>query len=240
MEELSYYDDPRVVEKWSGYADSGLHQIEEDLITEYFTDRGGDVLDLGCGTGRTTAPLAAKGYDVVGVDLSSSLIEQARQTHPDVEFRVGDATELAYPADSFQYVLFSGCGIGDIPAKADRMRALLEVRRVLEPGGVFAFDFHNIVGRFHFDPLSRDDWAQKARFVRRNLRNGSLTSRYALIEFPNGVDRTHAIFPTAQRRQLTDIGFDVLALRPRAEFPGPAYLDSRPFFVVRKPPEDER
>lgn len=232
MEESSYYDDERVIEKYAGYANDGLREGERYIIEEYFSDADATVLDLGCGTGRTTAPLSDYGYDVVGVDLSESLIEEARKAHPTLTFQVGDATDLAFPDESFQHVLFARMGIDEIPSKPQRMRALLEAWRVLEPGGVFAFDANNILRRFAFDPRSIEDWSRELRFLIRNSREGTVTSRYALIEYPNGIDVGHAILPRAQRRQLEDIGFDVLEIVTRSR---PVHLDGRPFYVAQKP-----
>lgn len=52
------------------------------------------VLDIGCGTGATTALLDDCGVDVAGVDLSPNMIAQARELNPGLEFRVGSMTSL--------------------------------------------------------------------------------------------------------------------------------------------------
>ena len=54
-------------------------------------DPAGRVLDIGCGTGHVTAELARGGLDVVGLDPSEAMLGIARRSHPDVEFRRGDA-----------------------------------------------------------------------------------------------------------------------------------------------------
>lgn len=235
MRSLPYYEQSEVVEQYANRAQSGLEPAESTIVSEYFPDEECRILDLGCGTGRTTAPLAEREYSVVGVDLMPSLIEKARETHPQLSFQVGDATELEFPDETFGAVLFAGRGIDDIPTKAGRLRALLEVWRVLRPGGVLAFDVKNIVNRMLFDPRSLDGWRSQYRFVRRNLRAGSLTSRHALIEFQEGVDRSHAILPASQRRQLRDIGFEVLDVVKSSATRRPVTLDPRPYFVARKP-----
>ena len=52
------------------------------------------VLDAGCGTGRVAIELAARGYDVVGVDLDEPFIETAQRKAPDLDFRRGDLSTL--------------------------------------------------------------------------------------------------------------------------------------------------
>lgn len=99
---------------------------------------GQSVLDVGCGTGddaRMLAAVVGPTGRVVGVDLSKSAITEANRrsegsTAP-VEFRLGDAYELGFPADQFD------------AARADRIfqhledpaRALQELLRVTRPDG---------------------------------------------------------------------------------------------------------
>ncbi|GAB7191160.1 class I SAM-dependent methyltransferase [Kineococcus sp. NUM-3379] len=58
----------------------------------------GPVLDAGCGTGRVSAHLAARGLDVFGVDLSPGMVELARRTRPHLRFDVGALEELPVPS----------------------------------------------------------------------------------------------------------------------------------------------
>jgi SAM-dependent methyltransferase len=58
-----------------------------------------DILDIGCGTGRHSIELAKRGYSVVGVDLSSSMIKKAKsklKDKLDVKFKIKDALDLNY------------------------------------------------------------------------------------------------------------------------------------------------
>ncbi|MGP3968111.1 class I SAM-dependent DNA methyltransferase [Streptomyces sp. 6N223] len=57
----------------------------------------GPVADLGCGPGHVTAHLAGLGLPSFGIDLSPKMIELARQTHPEMRFRVGSMTTLDIP-----------------------------------------------------------------------------------------------------------------------------------------------
>jgi trans-aconitate 2-methyltransferase len=60
-------------------------------LVEMLAPRAGErILDAGCGTGQLTAELAQSGADVLGVDSSESMIEQARRNFPALAFRVAD------------------------------------------------------------------------------------------------------------------------------------------------------
>lgn len=65
------------------------------------------VLDAGCGTGRVAIRLAELGYDVVGVDLDVSMLLQAREEAPDLDWRVGDLAELD-TGELFDVVVVAG------------------------------------------------------------------------------------------------------------------------------------
>jgi 2-polyprenyl-3-methyl-5-hydroxy-6-metoxy-1,4-benzoquinol methylase len=67
---------------------------------------GGSVLDLGCGCGVPVArSLAAAGYQLTGVDISEVQIERARHLVPSGSFIRADASEVSFPAASFDAVV---------------------------------------------------------------------------------------------------------------------------------------
>jgi SAM-dependent methyltransferase len=53
-----------------------------------------DVVDVGCGTGVTTAMLTECGVRAFGIDLSANMIGEARRLRPGLEFRLGSMTDL--------------------------------------------------------------------------------------------------------------------------------------------------
>jgi trans-aconitate 2-methyltransferase len=93
---------------------------------------GERILDLGCGTGHLTAQLAATGAEVVGLDHSPAMVEQARQSYPQLRFEVGDARAFttAAPFDA----VFSNAVLHWV---REPEAVIACVRRALKPGGRF-------------------------------------------------------------------------------------------------------
>jgi SAM-dependent methyltransferase len=138
----------------AGYADSydalyadKDYRAECDLVEEIFrrSDRPvRSVLDLGCGTGRHSVELAHRGYEVVGVDLSEAMLERARRRAIDASpgsasFLCGDIQTIALDR-RFDAVLSMFAVVGYQISDAAVRSTLANVRRHLEPGGVFIFD----------------------------------------------------------------------------------------------------
>ena len=101
---------------------------------------GGTVADIGCGPGHVAAHLAGLGADVVGIDLSRSMVEIARADHPQVRFEVASMTDLPQADGSLAaaVLMYSIIHLGP----ADRDRTIAELRRVLQPGGIALLAFH--------------------------------------------------------------------------------------------------
>jgi SAM-dependent methyltransferase len=96
---------------------------------------GTRVLDLGAGTGALTARAMARGALVTAIDAAPAMIARLRQEHPGVSAHVMDAHDLRFPDESFDVVMAGFVmHVLDDPDAAAR-----GVRRVLSPGGVFAF-----------------------------------------------------------------------------------------------------
>lgn len=143
---IKEFSDKKTLESYKRAVEIGLWKSEDLLISKYFK-KGSSVLDIGCGTGRTTLQLAKKGYKVTGIDITPAMIEAAKKIASSkkmkIEYRVGDATKLDFQDESFDNALFSFNGMMQIPGEANRNKAIREAYRVIRPGGYFIFTTHS-------------------------------------------------------------------------------------------------
>ena len=101
---------------------------------------GKTILCLGCGAGEECAHLMSIGAkNVVGVDISKSLIDTAKANFPDIEFQVMDMEKLKFAQSSFDLV-YSSLVLHYVK---DWTKVLNQVKNVLTKGGIFLFSTHN-------------------------------------------------------------------------------------------------
>jgi SAM-dependent methyltransferase len=106
----------------------------------------GPVLELGCGTGRVTMPLAHEGVHVVGVDRSAEMLRRARRRvrrqrrgrRP--ELLRGDIRHLPFADAGFQMVMAPYGILQSLLSERDLKATLAEVGRVVEPDGIFGLE----------------------------------------------------------------------------------------------------
>ena len=139
---------------------------------------GARLCDIACGEGYLSRFLAQFGpKDVVGIDVSSMLLETARQrsTAANLSFRVDDAQRLGTFADQSVDIAVSQLAVMDIP---DHRALFSSVHRILKPGGRFVFSLLHpcFEGPFHLPDeapvLSDDAGIPIACLARRYTREG--------------------------------------------------------------------
>lgn len=107
----------------------------DDFADRCATASVGPVVDAGCGTGRVSAHLAARGLDVFGIDLSFRMVEEARRKYPHLRFDIGAIEDLHVPDAALGGLLAWYSLIHTAP---DRLPAIVdEIARVLKPGAWF-------------------------------------------------------------------------------------------------------
>jgi SAM-dependent methyltransferase len=96
------------------------------------------VLDSGCGTGEHTMLLASRPMDVLGIDVSRTAIDRARQKAADrgvdADFQVGDVLALHHLGRTFATIIDSG--VFHTFSDADRVRYVASLASVIQQGGV--------------------------------------------------------------------------------------------------------
>jgi demethylmenaquinone methyltransferase/2-methoxy-6-polyprenyl-1,4-benzoquinol methylase len=108
-----------------------------DTMKRMNVQKGSKALDVCCGTADWTIALAeavGPGGEVIGLDFSKNMLkigEEKVQHLKQVELIHGNAMELPFPDNSFDYVTV-GFGLRNVP---DIMQVLKEMHRVVKPGG---------------------------------------------------------------------------------------------------------
>lgn len=125
------------------------YAAECDLIERIFQTYGDgsvrSVLDLGCGTGNHAIPLAQRGYEVLGVDRSESMLSHARiklassVSNGRVVVQRGDIRSISLERQ-FDAALMMFAVLGYQLENADVLAALGRARRHLRAGGLLLFD----------------------------------------------------------------------------------------------------
>lgn len=125
----------RVADKYDSVWSSSTRQFIPPLLETAEVGKKMSVLDVGCGPGYVSAAVADRGAVPIGVDFSQEMIGIARRMFPQIEFREGDAQNLAFADANFDRVVANFA----LLHLTDPERACAEACRVLKPGGKFGF-----------------------------------------------------------------------------------------------------
>lgn len=105
---------------------------------------GRRLLDVGCGTGKSTAPMLERGWEVVGCDISAGMLEVARERlGAGIELALADVRELPVFGE-FDLVWAVNDTLNYVLDPAEFGDALVGMRRNLAPGGALVFDLNTL------------------------------------------------------------------------------------------------
>lgn len=121
----------------------------ERVFSEGIVKTGASLVDLGTGTGTLARGFAQRGCDVIGLDISAQLLEQAKDLSEQagliIDFRFAKAEATGLPDDEFDVVSAGQCWHWfDRPAAAE------EVKRILKPNG------RVVIAHFDWLPLKNN------------------------------------------------------------------------------------
>ena len=124
-------------EEWAQYLQQTLYS---------YGIKDGLVLDLGCGTGKLTRMMAAKGFDMIGVDCSMEMLEAAREAQMDNEdgilYLLQDMRE--FELYGTVRAIYSACDSINYILEEDELTEVFRlVDNYLDPDGLFIFDINS-------------------------------------------------------------------------------------------------
>lgn len=147
-------------------ADTPLCQLDDQIIQQTFpgfskgpSEQTGNasevILDLGCGTGRMAMPLAERGYEVIGVDLSHTMLEKLlEKSQSNLPQRVHavrcNLVQLeCFADDSVDHAICMFSTLGMIAGRDNRKMMLRHVARIVKPNGKLVVHVHNRWAALH-------------------------------------------------------------------------------------------
>lgn len=138
-----WFDSPYYSILYQNRDETEARQFIDALLGKLAPPAGARMLDLACGKGRFSKYLAAKGFDVTGLDLSYNSIQYARQFESDhLAFYTHDM-RLPYRVRYYDYIFSFFTSFGYFDTDRDHIRTLKSIRTGLRAGGVFVLDFFN-------------------------------------------------------------------------------------------------
>jgi SAM-dependent methyltransferase len=123
-----------------------LWKAEKFIFQKYFTNKTAKILDIWCWTGRTTIPLHNMWFNVLWIDITPKMIENANkiaiQKGLNISYKIWDVTNLQFDNSEFDYALFSNHWRTQIPWSINRNKALNEIHRILRTSWTYIFVTH--------------------------------------------------------------------------------------------------
>jgi SAM-dependent methyltransferase len=203
-------------------------------------ERGGSVLEVGCGTGRVTLQLAQEGISIVGMDISPAMLTIARQKSqelPNVRWVEGDMMSFDL-RECFDLIIIPGHSFQFMLTPEDQLACLNCIRQHLAPHGKLVLHINHddlgwlgglaegrgtdfkLKGEYRQDAMQGSVRAWTAWSYETGTQTASAIDAWEfigedgkVIERKEGVHkRLHVVFPFEMKHLLARVGFEVEAL----------------------------
>lgn len=222
---------------------------------ERFGMKPSTIVDLGCGTGNLTIPLALEGYKLTGIDLSEDMLAVAEQkagenksrfrggsihwVQQDLrEWDLGEQVDVALSiCDSLNYLL----------EEDDIIHAFRQTFEGLKPGGLFLFDVHTPEQLFAYADsqpffLNEDDvayiWTSELDEERVQIEHDlTIFVKDSGTDTFRRIDETHlqrAYSLQWLKQTLLDVGFTEVHMAADFTWEQPTSMTERAFFIAKK------
>jgi len=168
------YDGTEYKDFWVGKEKTSLNELEHALVRELLPETGRRIIDIGCGFGRLADCYLDRFEQVVMLDGSITLLQQARDMFKDkAVYIAADANYLPLATSSFDCVLMMRV----FHHLSDAHWILTELKRILGDGGVFLFNYSNkLSARQLFRRLLR--WNMESPFILEPAMAGKMLTQH--------------------------------------------------------------
>lgn len=130
---LEEYLDPEIYD-----LENTPSELEQSFYLSLAREAGGPVLELGCGTGRMTIPMAQDGLDITGIDVAPTMLEQARMKAGNLPIQWIEAdVRNIHLEKQFNFIFEYGCVFMHMLSNADQRAFLQCVHEHLTDTGRF-------------------------------------------------------------------------------------------------------
>lgn len=212
----------------------------------------GKILDLACGTGNVTLPLAKRGYELTGIDQSAEMLALARKKADDSGLRVclSEQNIACFDAGGgFEAAVCSFDGVNYLTKSADVLSCFARVHEALTDGGLFIFDistpykYRNILADrtydYEYDDLFvswQNYYCEKSRlcdfYLTFFVKEGTMWRRF------DESQRQRCYSLRTMEKMLRDTGFSLLETVSDTDFSPMSDTSERCFFICRKSEEN--
>ncbi|MFS0864056.1 class I SAM-dependent methyltransferase [Fredinandcohnia sp. 179-A 10B2 NHS] len=227
---LEEYDNPELYDK-----ENNPYIDDVKFLMKWAQKKGGPIIDLACGTGRATIPLAEKGFELLGVDIHTGMLELARKKTDGKNLPVSwveqDCTKLDLGIKS-PFIYMVGNSFQHFLTNEVQNQLLTSIRNHLEENGVFVFGTRFPSADELLQPPTEEYWKsyrdeETGRIVDVSTINNYdsltqvqhyITIRRSKDENGNIVSETKSnialryVFPQEMKRLLNENGLEVLEI----------------------------